>query len=167
MYREIQPSEIGENVFKAVGADWMLITAGSLESFNTMTASWGGLGVIWGRNICWCVIRPNRYTYEFMEAADVFTLSFFEEKYREALKYCGSNSGRDVDKAKATGLTPVRGVLEGTTCFDEAKLVLECRKIYFQDIDPGHFLDPAIENNYPNRDYHRMYIGEIMNCRVK
>ena len=165
--RKRDPHEITDNIFKLIGSDWMLITAGPPEAYNTMTASWGGLGVIWNKNVCWCVIRPVRYTYHFMENADVFTLSFFEEQHRDALNLCGSKSGRDIDKAAATGLTPIAGKLPGTTTFAQARLVIECRKIYFQDIDPSHFLDPSIHGNYPQRDYHRMYVGEIVNCLVK
>jgi len=167
MLRKRDPHEITDNIFKLIGSDWMLITAGPPEAYNTMTASWGGLGVIWNKNVCWCVIRPGRHTYEFIEKADVFTLSFFEEEQRDALNYCGSHSGRDVDKAAATGLTPVAGSLRGTTTFQQARMVVECRKIYFQDIDPAHFLDPGIEANYPQKDYHRMYFGEVVNVVVR
>jgi len=165
-FTEIVPEQLGESAFKLIGSDWMLITAGGIDSFNTMTASWGGLGVIWGKNVCYCVIRPGRHTYEFMENGDAFTLSFFEEKYRRALTYCGSKSGRDVDKVKETGLTPMRSE-SGSVYFEEARLVLECRKMYFQDIDPANFLDPTIAENYPERDYHRVYIGEILKCMVQ
>lgn len=166
-FRKIGPEEIGDNTFKLIGSDWMLITAGPPEAYNTMTASWGGLGVLWGKNICWCVIRPVRYTYEFMEKADTFTLSFFGPEHRAALNVCGTKSGRDIDKAAATGLTPNAGELAGTTSFAQARLVLECKKVYFQDLDPDQFLDPGIHANYPQKDYHRMYIGEIVNCLVK
>ncbi|MDO8587094.1 MAG: flavin reductase family protein [Armatimonadota bacterium] len=166
-FRIIRPEEIADNPFKLVGADWMLITAGPPDAYNTMTASWGGLGVLWNKNVCWCVIRPQRYTYQFIEKAESFTLSFFEERYRSALNVCGSSSGRDVDKAAATGLTPVAATLPGATSFAQARLVIECRKIYFQDLAPEHFLDPIIHDNYPQKDYHRMYFGEVMNCLVK
>jgi len=167
IFRSIKPEEIADNAFKLIGSDWMLITAGPPEAHNMMTASWGGFGVLWNRNICWCVIRPVRYTYEFMEKAESFTISFFDEEYRRALEFCGSASGRDVDKAAATGLTPVAGTLPGTTYFAEARLVFECKKIYFQDLDPAHFLDPSIHDNYPNKDYHRMYVGEVTNCLAR
>jgi len=165
-FTEIAPETIDESAFKLIGKDWMLITAGGIESFNTMTGGWGGLGVMWSRNVCCCVIRPQRYTYQFMEKSDFFTVTFFEEKHRAALEYCGSHSGRDVDKIKATGLTPVRSE-SGAVYFAEARIVLECRKIYFQDIDPANFLDPTIADNYPARDYHRMYMGEIVKCMVR
>ena len=167
IFNIIKPEEITDNTFKLIGTDWMLITAGPPEAHNTMTASWGGLGVIWNKNVCFCVIRPTRHTYGFIEKADNFTLSFFEDKYKSALTLCGTKSGRDIDKAKATGLTPVSGTLPGTTYFEEARLVIECRKIYYQDIDPKHFLDPKIDENYPEKDYHRMYIGEILECKIR
>jgi len=166
-FKEINPKKLTDNTFKLLADDWMLITAGSPDSYNTMTASWGGFGVLWNKNVCWCVIRPNRYTYQFMEKAQNFTLSFFDEKYRSALDLCGNNSGRDINKAAAAGITAIHGKLTGTTTFAEARMVLECRKLYFQDIDPGNFLDEEINTNYPLKDYHRMYIGEIVSCLVK
>lgn len=162
----IRPEDLSDNVFKLIGSDWMLITAGTRGLFNMMTASWGGLGVLWNKNIAICFIRPQRYTYDFMERSEHFTLSFFSEAYREALNLCGSKSGRQVNKAEATGLTAVVGET-GAVYFAEARLVLECRKIYFQDLDPTHFLDPSIHKNYPARDYHRMYLGEIIRCLAK
>jgi len=166
-FKKVDPEDIRDNVFKLIGADWMLITAGTVDSYNTMTASWGGLGVIWNKKVCMCVVRPQRHTRQFMDRADTFTLTFFEEKYRLALELCGTKSGRDIDKAAATGLTPVAGDLPGTTRFAQARLVLECKKIYYQDLDPGNFLDPAIGGLYPENDYHRMYLGEIVNCFVR
>ena len=166
MFRSVPIDTTGDNPFKLIGSDWMLITAGPPEAFNTMTAAWGGLGVLWSKNVCFCFIRPQRYTYQFMEQSDAFTLSFFEEKYRKALQLCGSMSGREIDKAAEAGLTPVPGPLAGTTCFAEARMVIACRKIYFQDVNPQNFLDPGIEQNYPAQDYHRMYIGEVMECWV-
>ena len=166
-FKAIDPRQIKDNTFKLLAADWMLVTAGAPESYNTMTAAWGGFGVLWNKNICWCVIRPIRYTYQFIERAGCFTLSFFEEKYRSALDICGNKSGRDIDKAAAAGLTPIPGKLSGTTAFAEARMIIECRKIYFQDIDPANFLDPEIKGHYPQKDYHRTYFGEIVNCLVR
>ena len=164
-FTEIKPELLTENPFKLIGKDWMLITAGTPESFNTMTASWGGMGVLWEKQVAFCFIRPTRHTFGFMEKAGEFTLSFFPEQHRKALVYCGSRSGRDTDKIKGTGLVPVKE--KNAVYFEEAKLVLVCRKLYFQDINPGHFLDPAIEEMYPEKDYHRMYAGEIVRCLVK
>jgi flavin reductase (DIM6/NTAB) family NADH-FMN oxidoreductase RutF len=165
-FKQIAPDQLTDNVFKLVGQDWMLITAGGLNRYNTMTASWGGLGVLWGKNVAFCVVRPTRYTYEFMEASDSFSLSFFTEEYRDALDICGSVSGRDTDKADAAGITPVEET-PGIVYFGESRLVLECRKLYYQDLNPEHFQDPGIDSMYKNRDYHRMYIGEITACRIR
>ncbi|MDR0689500.1 MAG: flavin reductase family protein [Spirochaetaceae bacterium] len=146
----------------------MLITAGNLRegrgNWNTMTASWGGLGVLWGRNVAFMFIRPTRYTFEFTRAASLFTLSFFDKNHRRALEICGDCSGRDTDKAAEAGLTPLGfegGKAAGGIGFREASEIVVCRKLYTHDFDPSGFLDPSIEENYPEWDYHRMFIGEI------
>jgi flavin reductase (DIM6/NTAB) family NADH-FMN oxidoreductase RutF len=130
-----------------------------------MTASWGGLGILWERKVATCYIRPTRYTFEFTERSPYFTLSFFDEKHRKKLTYCGTHSGRNTDKVREAGLTPVKE--GGFVYFEEARLVLACRKLYYQDIGPERFLDPMIENMYPQKDYHRMYVGEIVKCLVQ
>jgi flavin reductase (DIM6/NTAB) family NADH-FMN oxidoreductase RutF len=160
-YREIEPKQIEDNVFKIIDKDWMLITAGNRNSYNMMTASWGGFGILWGKEVCFCFVRPTRHTYDFIEKADGFTLCFFDEKYRDVLNYCGTKSGKDVDKMSYEKLTPEAGSY-GNVYFTEARMVIECRKIYYQDIKPEQFLDRGIEKNYPLKDYHRMYIGEII-----
>lgn len=160
--KEISPEMITDSTFKLIGKDWMLVTAGRKESFNTMTAAWGGLGVLWDKNICFCVIRPTRYTFGFMEKSESFTLSFFEERYGKVLEYCVTKSGRDVNKVTQTNLTPV--FENGAVYFSEARLVMVCRKIYTQDIDSEKFLSPEIDTFYPGKDYHRMYVGEIYKC---
>ena len=166
MLQKIDPKSLDENVFSLIGERWMLITAGTPERCNTMTASWGGLGVLWGKQTATCYIRPQRYTYEFMEAGEAFTLSFFGEEYRKALAFCGAKSGRDVDKIKQCGFTVAAGAGDAPY-FEEADLVLVCKKAYWQDLDPSHFLDPEIEKHYPQKDYHRMYIGEIVEAYKK
>jgi flavin reductase (DIM6/NTAB) family NADH-FMN oxidoreductase RutF len=166
-FKRIEPEEILVNPFHLVLKDWMLITAGPPDEFNTMTAGWGGLGALWSRNVAFCVVRPVRYTYEFLEREENFTLSWFEEHHRPALQLLGAKSGRDGDKVAESGLTPIAGILPRTTAFAEACMVLECRKIYFQDIDPANFLDPKIEEWYPDKDYHRLYVGEIVNVLAR
>ena len=161
-FTEISPDKLTDNPFRLINADWMLVTAGAPEKFNTMTASWGGLGVLWERKVAFAFIRPTRYTYEFIEGAAGFTLSFFGEEHRPALQFCGTHSGRNTDKVKETGLTPLHEA--GFVYFAEARLVLACRKLYYQDIGPERFLDRKIETLYPERDYHRMYVGEIVKC---
>ena len=165
-YNIIKPEELNDNIFKLIGLDWMLITAGNKNAFNTMTASWGSMGVLWHKQVCFIFVRPQRYTYEFIEKNEFFTLSFFTEKYRKALNLCGSKSGRDIDKVAETGLTPEVSK-NGSIYFSEARLIVECKKLYFQDIKPENFIDPQIEKNYKSNDYHRMYIGEIISCIMK
>lgn len=165
-FKIIKPEDIKDNPFKTIGTEWMLITAGMFEKYNMMTASWGGWGILWHMPVCFCVVRPHRYTFEFMEKASYFTLSTFDKKYKKTLDFCGAKSGRDVDKTSATGLTPVKDS-SGAVYFQEARLAIVLKKIYFQDIDPAHFLDPKIEDNYPKKDYHRMYIGKVVKCLIK
>lgn len=154
------------NVFSAVGDDWMLITAGDENGYNTMTASWGGMGVLWNDPVSFIFVRPQRYTYTFTEKHGKYTLSFFDEKYRDALTFCGSHSGRDCDKAKEAGLTPV--FEDGYTYFAEASLVLFCEKKYADDLKGENFTDKSIIGKcYPYSDFHRMYIGKITKCIKK
>ena len=163
-FESVDLKQLPDNPFRLIGDQWTLVTAGSADSFNTMTASWGGVGVLWNKPVATIYIRPQRYTYEFLEKSDTFTLSFFAEQYRSALKLCGAKSGREIDKVKETGLTPVTE--EGSVYFDEARLVFVCKKLYFDDIKPENFYTPDLEINYPNRDYHRMYIGEIQKALI-
>ena len=165
-FTTVSPFQITDNVFKLLDKDWMLVTAGTPEHFNTMTASWGGLGILWNKPVAFVFIRPTRYTYEFAERASTLTLSFFTEKYRNAMTLCGSLSGRHTDKVRQAGLTPVLSDLGGV-CFSEARMIFECSKMYYTDIDPTHFQNPDIDRHYPAKDYHRMYICEIVNCYEK
>ena len=157
----VTPENLTENTFELIGKDWMLITAGDEKNYNTMTASWGGMGVLWNEPVSFIFIRPQRYTFEFTEKNGLFTLSFFDETYRSALRFCGSKSGRDCDKAAETGLTPAHE--DGLTYFAEAKLVIVCEKLYAQDLSAESFID----KNYPNNDFHRMYVGKIVKCLKK
>ena len=151
---------IEQSAVKLINDDWALVTAGDKNRWNTMTVSWGGLGELWGEDVVFVFIRPQRYTYEFVEKNELFTLSFFGGQHKKELSLCGSKSGRDTDKAAATGLTPV--ILDGAVSFEQAETVLICKKIAFQDLDPAGFLDKNIEENYPSKDYHRMYVGKIL-----
>ena len=162
-WKQLNPEKLTDNVFKLIGKDWMLITAGTEGHFNTMTASWGGLGVLWHKPVSTVYIRPTRYTDGFMKKNPIFTLSFFEEKYRGMLEVCGTISGRDKDKVSIAGLHGVE-LPDGGISFDEARLAIRCRKLYEDTLNPEHFLDTSIEKNYPKRDYHNIYIGEITGC---
>ena len=146
----------------------MLVTAGTAERCNTMTASWGGLGVLWGKPVATVYIRPQRYTLEFVEREDCFTLSFFGEEYRKALALCGSKSGRDVDKVKACGLT-VRWGAGDAPFFDEAEWVLVCRKLYAQDMDPACVLGEGEILPFYGKagGWHRIYVGQVVEAYQK
>lgn len=159
MFQKITVRDLQKSPVQMIAEDWALLTAGTKTDFNTMTVSWGGVGALWGRDVAFVFVRPQRYTYQFMEKYDSFTLSFFDGAYKPELGLCGSKSGRELDKCAETGLVPVEA--EHGVTFAQAKTVLVCRKIAFQDIEPNGFLDPAIAKNYTAGDYHRMYVGEI------
>lgn len=165
-FRGIAPEELDINPFERIGTDWMLVTAGGPGGWNTMTASWGGLGHLWNRNVCLVFVRPQRLTWEFMESSGLFTISFFDESRRAALEFCGSHSGRIVDKALETGLVPFEPH-PGCVSFEQAELVLAARKIYSQDIKGGRFLDESVLELYPASDFHRMYVGEIVSALIR
>ncbi|MFC1501772.1 flavin reductase [Elusimicrobiota bacterium] len=160
---KIDPQELQDNAFKLIGEDWMLITAGNEKSYNTMTASWGGFGVLWHKNVCFCFIRPQRHTFKFVEKSDYFTLSFLDESFKDTLMLCGTKSGKNFDKMSIPNLSPAKTDL-GNIYFEQARLMIECKKIYSQDIDPKRFIYSETEKNYEGNDYHRMYIGEITDC---
>lgn len=168
--RKIGIESLNDNMFEAIGKEWMLVTAGTSKHFNTMTASWGGIGFLWAKNVAFVFIRPERYTHEFVEANEWLTLSFLGEEHKTVHKICGSQSGRDTDKIKETGLTPVITENDSVT-FEEARLVLECRKLFKEQIRPECFLDKEIAgkwyNDRPGGSFHDMYIVEIVNVFVK
>ncbi|NPV55218.1 MAG: flavin reductase family protein [Anaerolineae bacterium] len=142
---------------------WFLLASGDLAAgkYNAMTVSWGALGFIWNKPLAMVVVRPTRYTFGFMNDFASFTLSAFDQSHRKALEYLGSRSGRNEDKIKASGLTLQSATQVAAPGFAEAELVLECRKVYWQDIDPSHFLDTRIDQLY-NKDYHRIFFGEVV-----
>lgn len=160
----LPPGEFRSEAFRIWDSGWFLLTAGDFAAgrFNTMTVSWGSFGTLWNRPFAQVVVRPTRHTHGFMEAADSFTLCAFGEQRREALRLLGTKSGRDGDKIAEAGLTPEAALRVAAPVFAEAELAIECRKLYWQDLDPAHFLDPTIEANYPRRDYHRVYFGEVV-----
>lgn len=161
--KKIDIKELKENAVSLFDDSWCLITAGGKDSFNTMTASWGAMGELWNEDVCFIFIRPQRYTYEFTEKNDLFTLSFFGEEYKKVLTFCGRNSGRDCDKVKETGLTPKE--FDGSIGFEESRLTLVCQKLYYQDLDPAGFVEKSLDSkNYAEKDYHRMYVGRIVAC---
>ena len=166
-FKEIDPRDLGENFIEAIGGEWMLITAGDHVSHNTMTASWGGVGVMWGHPVATVVIRPQRYTFRFTERCDTLTLSFLGKERREALAYCGSHSGRDEDKIRNAGLS-VEFTDGDTPAIAQARLVLECRKLYSDELKADRFVDRTIVDRwYPEKDFHKVYVLQIVRAYVK
>ena len=160
-FQEIDIKDIKENPWKMIGDDWMLVAAERNGQVNAMTASWGGVGILWGKAVATIYLRPQRYTKEFVDAGERFTLSFFGGREKKAMGYLGRVSGRDEpDKIEKTELH-VREI-GGAPAFEEAELVLVCRKMYAQEMKPECFLASGeIEKWYPDRDFHTMYIAEI------
>lgn len=170
-FEQISPKEIPGNIIRMIDDHWMLITAGdSIQkgAFNTMTASWGGLGVLWGKPVSFIFVRNERYTYQLLEKSNYYTLSFYAPKYRPVLKdIFGTLSGRDKDKVKLSGFTPLdTGFGAG---YAEASLILCCRKIYGGKIAEENAAESERKEWYFNgsKDYHKMYIGEILSVWIK
>lgn len=158
---KINIAEQSFNPFELLAKDWMLVSAGSVNKWNTMTASWGGLGVIWGKPSATAYIRHSRYTKEFVDNSEYFTITFLQDGHRDALNKMGSQSGRDIDKMHESGLTPI--FVDGQPTFEQAKLVLICRKRCVSEIAPTDILhEETLDKWYGDKDYHAMYIGEIV-----
>lgn len=147
------------DAFGLFDKQWALVSAGTLENFNTMTISWGGLGTLWSRPVATIYVKPIRYTFKFLEKNEFFTVSFFPEAYKKDLGILGSRSGRDCDKVSLTRLTP-KSLSLGVS-FEEASSVLICKKIYWQDLDPQKMPEDVIASYYQTESPHRMYVGEV------
>jgi flavin reductase (DIM6/NTAB) family NADH-FMN oxidoreductase RutF len=162
--QQLDISKVVLKPFHLLAQEWMLLTCGDYKTkeFNTMTVAWGSFGTMWFKPFVMLVVRPPRYTYEFMEKYDNFTLSAYPAELKSKLEFCGKNSGRNVDKIAEAGLTAIPSSLVSSPSFDQAKLIIECRKMYFDDLKPENFIDDKIESFYPEKDYHRMYFGEIV-----
>ena len=166
MWEKIKPEELHENPFSLIGEDWMLVAASDGERVNAMTASWGGVGILWGKKVAFIFVRPQRYTKELIDKSDKLSLSFFDEKKRKMLNYMGTVSGRDEDKIAASGLHVE--MVNSAPVFQESRMVLICRKLYAQPMEESCFVDPElIEKNYPDRDYHTTYVVEIEKILVQ
>jgi len=164
--KEIDIQSIKMNPFTLIGEQWMLISAKKDDGCNTMTASWGGLGVLWSKNVVSLYIRPQRYTNEFVDGSNHFTLSFFDESYKKTLAYLGRVSGRDEDKIAKSELTLIND--ENMVAFEEAELIIVCKKIYKQQLMKDCFIDDSISSSvYPDDDFHYLYVGEIEKIYVK
>lgn len=159
--KQIEANTLTFNPFEKLSKQWALVSAGSLDKFNMMTVSWGAVGVIWGKPSATVYIRHSRYTKEFVDAGDTFVLTFLKDGHRDALNTLGSKSGRDMDKMKDSGLTPIE--VDGEVMFEEAELVLVCRKRYVQDMPKENFVNQeTLDKWYADQNYHTMYIGEIV-----
>lgn len=164
IFKKVSLKSLNENYFTALNDDWALLTAGNSENFNTMTVSWGTLGILWNKPVIIVFVRPQRYTYEFMNKHHYYTVSFFTPEYKKVLDFCGNHSGRNMNKIKETELTPHFTDL-GNVIFEQSRLAFECKKIYVDDINPSKFLDSNIARaTYHKEDYHRFFIAEIVNC---
>lgn len=160
-YEELSRTDFYDNVLTRIGDDWMLVTAGDeISGCNTLTACWGGVGNLWHRDAAFIFIRPTRYTYEFIEKNEMFSLTFFQKDYRKELSLLGSKSGRDGDKITEAGLTVK--YLDGVPTFDQGNLVLLCKKMYYLDFEPERIPQDVIKRFYPDGDFHRFYAGEII-----
>ncbi len=160
----IKPTEINKNIIDMISNEWMLITAGDENGYNMMTASWGGMGEMWGKDVALCVVRPQRHTLAFLDSADRFTLSFYGDN-KDIHKVCGRMSGKDCDKTELTGLIP--SFVDGTVTFEQANTTIVCRKLYRSQIKPEEFIDKSLLSNYPDDDYHYVFVGEIEKVIVK
>lgn len=166
MFKEIAFTDVKENVVDLLKNQWALVTAGNNDGLNTMTVSWGAVGELWAMDMATIYIRPQRYTVNYLEENDYFTISFFDSKYHSALAFCGAKSGKDVDKVKETGLTPALN--ESAPYFEEAKLVLVCKKVAKGEFKPEQMLDKSIiDKQYPAKDFHYIYYGAIEKVLVK
>lgn len=164
--KEIHVEELQNDCFTMIGKQWMLVTAGNGEHVNTMTASWGGLGILWNKPVAFVFLRPQRYTKEFIDSNATLSLSFFDEKHRKMLAYMGRVSGRDEQKIEKANLHVYYE--QETPYFEEANTVLLCRKLYAQDMKEESFqYDSIIAQHYPLKDYHTMYVVEIEKVLTK
>lgn len=163
-FRQISADKIPGNIVKLLN-NWTLITSGTAEKTNVMTASWGGLGVFWEKPVAFCFLNPSRYSVQTMDQGETYTISFYTEAYKDAMLYCGNNSGRNTDKIKGSGLTPIK-TPSGATAFAEAWMIFECKKIIAQQISPDA-VKTQVPAEWSKNGYHKMYVGEILNVWVK
>ena len=148
------------DIFAQFDKKWALLTAGNKDKFNTMTISWGGLGTIWNKPVATVYVRTSRYTYEFMEENDYFTISFYPEEYKKTLGVLGAKSGRDMDKMNDSGLTAKE--IDNSMTFDEAEVTLVCKKLFKQELDTANMPEKIAKTVYGNDAPHVMFIGEVV-----
>ncbi|MCX8058236.1 MAG: flavin reductase [Spirochaetes bacterium] len=175
-FKEINFYDFSFKVFDYIDNKWALIVVGNEKNNNCMTASWLSLGILWNYPIVNVFIRPTRYTYTIFEKSNFFSVSFFDDNFKDKLEYCGMKSGRlenKFDKCKFNlnfysvedKLNFVKNIR--IPFVEESKILFLCEKIYFQDLDNKNFLDSEIEKHYNNNDYHRMYVGRILKIFIR
>lgn len=165
-FRRIKPEELSVNAFSTIGKDWLLVTAEVDDRVNTMTASWGGFGVMWHKDVAFIFIRPQRYTKEFVDGSSGLSLCVLEDGFRRELSYLGTVSGRDEPKIAKAGLVVCHE--DGVPYFEQSRLVMICRKLFSQQLDPRCFVDKELDQKiYPDKDYHFMYVCEVERVLVR
>ena len=166
-WQEIAPTEIELNPVRMIDGDWLEVSAGNKENMNLMTISWGTIGELWSKPVFIVYVSTSRYTYQFMEENDYFTVTHFPASMKSKLAYLGRVSGRDEDKVAGAGLT-VEFTELGNPIYAEADLAIECRKLYSQQFDAN--LLPAEQRAWYEQTgigIHHMYIGEIIHVWKK
>lgn len=153
--------EFNVSAFDCFDKGWAVLSAGNMDDYNCMTISWGSLGTLWRRPVVTVYVRPSRYTWEYMEKNEFFTVSFFDGRCREDLTTLGTLSGREGDKVSKTSLTPEPVFTAGVT-FKEAGRSLICRTIYRQELDRDSMCKEILEGFNIMEEPHYMYIGEVM-----
>lgn len=169
MYQTIKIDTLELSPYALFGDQWLVLAAGDFRKnhFNAMTIAWGSLGCMWNKPFIQVVVRPGRYTHEFMESYDTFTVSAFPANLKPALNVMGTKSGRNCDKIKESGLTPMASQMVFAPSFKEADLIFECKKLYRDVLKPEGFFESGIDKNYPAKDYHTVYFGEIVTVLKK
>ena len=159
--QKLSPYELPLNAFQAIGKQWAMITTQRGDMINTMTASWGGVGILWNKPVTYVFLRPQRFTRELLDGSELFSVCFLPEDYRKQLAYCGAHSGRDGDKLAACGFSALH--LDGAPVLAQSQTALTCRKLFCQQLDPAGFIDTSLDAaNYPQKDYHFLYVSEIL-----
>lgn len=158
-FKEISPYDLTQNPFSLIGKDWMLITAEHEGKINTMTASWGGVGILWNKPVAFVFVRPTRHTFSFIENTEYFSLSFLPEEYRDKLSYCGKVSGRNENKIEKCGFTVSK---DAAPYFEESDMVFICKKHYADMLSAKGFIHAEMDEScYADKNYHKLYIVEI------
>jgi len=167
--KKIEPELIKDNFIEIIGKEWMLISAGDKNKFNTMTANWGGAGYLWNKPVVFVFVRPERYTHHFIEEKGSFTISFLGEENKKIHAVCGSKTGREIDKIAETGLIPVF-TPNGNPTFEQSRLTLDCKILYSTKMEKSKFLDPALSEQWYNStkgNFHTVYVAEITDAWEK